>query len=128
MPRHALRAPDDIVAVQRGDRKQRDGRALGDRSTPIGPGGRRKVEELPLHPLEMLGAMGDEIHLVHADDEVPDSEQRRDAGMAPCLLDDALTRIDEQDRGVGRTCSRRHVARVLHMTGRVGEDEAAFRR
>ena len=43
------------------------------------------------------------------------------------LLDDAVARVDEHDREVGGRGARDHVARVLHVARRVGEDERAPR-
>ena len=40
---------------------------------------------------------------------------------------DAVARVDEQDRDVGRRRAGRHVARVLLVARRVGEDELAAR-
>ena len=45
--------------------------------------------------------------------------------MAPRLLDDALPCVEEHDGDVGGRGARDHVARVLHVAGRVGELEAA---
>ena len=39
-----------------------------------------------------------------------------------------MARVDEQDREIGRRCPGRHVARVLLVARRVGEDELAPRR
>ena len=65
----------------------------------------------------------DQVHLVDADDDVRDAQQRGDVGVAPGLLDDALARVDEDDRQVGGRGAGDHVARVLHVAGRVGDDE-----
>ena len=46
---------------------------------------------------------------------------RRDCTRTP------LPRVDQQDRDVGRRRAGRHVARVLLVAGRVGEDELAPR-
>ena len=48
--------------------------------------------------------------------------------MPAGLLDDALARIDEHDGEIRRRGARDHVARVLHVAGRVGDDELAARR
>ena len=45
--------------------------------------------------------------------------------MAPGLGDDALARIDQHHREIGAGGAGRHVAGVLHVAGRVGDDEAA---
>ncbi len=54
-----------------------------------------------------------------------DAEQRRDEGVATGLLDHALTGVDQHDHDVGRGRAGDHVARVLHVAGGVGQDEAA---
>ena len=69
----------------------------------------------------------DEVHLVHAHDEVRDPQQRGDVGVAAGLLADALARVDEHDRQVGGRGAGDHVARVLLVAGRVGDDELAPR-
>ena len=69
----------------------------------------------------------DEVHLVHAHDEVRDAQQRGDVGVAPGLPADALARVDEHDRDVGRRGAGDHVARVLLVARRVGDDELAPR-
>ena len=56
-----------------------------------------------------------------------DAEDRRDVRVPARLLDDALARVEEDDREVGRRGARDHVARVLDVPGRVGELEAAPR-
>ena len=48
--------------------------------------------------------------------------------MPPCLRDDAVPRVDDQDRQVGGAGAGHHVARVLLVAGRVGDDEFAQRR
>ena len=65
--------------------------------------------------------------MLTASDEVGDAEQPRDARVAPRLRADAVARVDQQDRDVGRRRAGRHVARVLLVAGRVGEDELAPR-
>ena len=45
--------------------------------------------------------------------------------MAPRLGDDAVAGVDEDDGQVRGRCAGDHVARVLHMAGRVGNDEGA---
>ena len=47
--------------------------------------------------------------------------------MSPRLRHDAVARVDENDREIRRRGAGRHVARVLLVTGRVCDDEFAFR-
>ena len=70
----------------------------------------------------------DEVHLVDAHDDVRDAQQRRDERVPARLLDDAVARVDEDDREVGRRRAGDHVARVADVAGGVGDDEAAPRR
>ncbi len=55
-------------------------------------------------------------------------EQRRDVSMSARLLNHALPRVHEHDGKVRGRSARDHVARVLHVSRRVGDDELAFRR
>ena len=48
--------------------------------------------------------------------------------MAARLLDDAVARIDQQDGELRGRRGRDHVARVLLVARRVGDDELALRR
>ncbi len=68
------------------------------------------------------------VHLVDCGDDGRDSKKGGDAGMAARLIEDAFARVDEDDGNVGRRCSGGHVARVLLVAGRVGDDEFALRR
>ena len=70
----------------------------------------------------------DEIHLVHADDEVGDAQHRSEAGVAAALFGDSIARVHQHDGEVRGGCARDHVARVLHVAGGVGDDELAARR
>ena len=85
---------------------------------------RNSVLDLLEHGLVVV----DEVHLVDAQHEVRHAEQRREERVAPRLLDDALARVDEDQREVGGRRAGDHVARVLHVAGRVGDDELAPRR
>ena len=51
----------------------------------------------------------------------------REIGMAPGLRQHALARIDQQHREVGGRRAGHHVAGILLMAGRVGDDELASR-
>ena len=55
-----------------------------------------------------------------------DAEQRDDVGVAAGLGEDALARIDQQHGEIGGRGAGRHVAGVLLVAGRVGDDEAAL--
>ena len=62
--------------------------------------------------------------LLTASTTCADAEQRRDRGVAAGLLDHALARVDQHDRHLGGRGAGDHVARVLLVPRRVGEDEA----
>ena len=55
-----------------------------------------------------------------------DAQQRQNEAMAPCLLEHALARIDQHQSKVGIGRARRHVAGILLMAGRVGDDKLAL--
>ena len=55
-----------------------------------------------------------------------DAEQRDDRRVTMRLGEQPLARVDEQDGEIGARGARRHVARVLLVAGRVGDDEAAL--
>ena len=54
------------------------------------------------------------------------AEEGEDRGVAAGLRHHALAGVDEDDREIGGRCAGRHVARVLLVTRRVGDDEGAF--
>src|SRR5690606_18745798 len=60
--------------------------------------------------------------------EVRDAEERREEGVAARLLDQTLAGVDQDDREVRGRRARHHVARVLQVPRRVGDDELAPRR
>ena len=84
--------------------------------------------ELVADLVEALLRVVDEVHLVHAQHEVLHLQQRRDHRVPARLLEHALARVDEHQREVGGRRAGDHVARVLHVPGRVGDDELAPRR
>jgi hypothetical protein len=114
VPRHPLAPVHDVVAVQRGDRDERDVVEV----QPRGP-----LEHLAHDRVERLLGVVDEVHLVHADHDVADTEQLRDRRVAARLLGHPVARVDEDQREVGRRRAGDHVARVLRVPRRVGDDE-----
>ena len=56
------------------------------------------------------------------------AEQRADQRMPSRLRQQPFACIDQQDSKLGGRGARRHVARVLFVTGRVGDNEGAARR
>ena len=118
-PRRALAAVDHVVAVER---RHRDRAGVVD-PEPLGHRGEALLDLAEARLVEL-----DEVHLVHAGDQVADAEQRRDRGVPARLLDDPGARVDEHERGVGRRGARDHVARVADVARGVGDDERALRR
>ena len=88
----------------------------------------RKLSNLLADFQEAIFAPIDEVHFVHRNHNVRNAEQRRDVSVPTRLLDDALPRIHEHDGKVCRRSAGDHVARVLHVAGRVRDDELAFGR
>ena len=67
----------------------------------------------------------DQVHLVDRQHDVPDAEQRDQVAVPPGLRQHALAGVDQDDREVGGRRARHHVAGVLLVAGRVGDDELA---
>ena len=109
-----LPALDDVVAVQRRERDQRDvlqPELVGERAV------------LALDLVEPLLRVVDEVHLVDGHRDVADAEQRDEEAVPARLREDALARVEEDDGAVGGRGAGDHVARVLLVAGRVGDDE-----
>ena len=70
----------------------------------------------------------DEVDLVDRQHDMPDAEQRDDQGVPARLRQQALAGIDQQDRQIRVRGAGRHVAGILLVAGRVGDDERALRR
>jgi hypothetical protein len=68
-----------------------------------------------------------QIHLVHRQHQLADAQQGCDGGVAAGLHQQALARVHQQDRHIGGRGAGDHVAGVLVMPRRVGQDEAAAR-
>ena len=51
-------------------------------------------------------AVVDEVHLVDGDDEMRNAEEMRERRVAPRLRDDAVARVDQQDRELRRATPR----------------------
>ena len=84
----------------------------------------REPAEVSDDRLEPALVEADQVHLVHRQHEGADAEQAGDGGVAPGLGQHSLPRVDQHD---GKLCPRRagrHVARILLVAGRIGEDEA----
>ena len=76
-------------------------------------------------PAEALLGVSDEVHFVDRKHDVADSEQRDQIAVAAGLGDDARACVDQDDGQIGGRSSGDHVARVLFVSGGVGDDELA---
>ena len=65
----------------------------------------------------------DEVHLVDGEDDIPDPEQRADKAVPLGLLQHLLAGVHQQHGQVCVRCPRHHVAGIMQMTGRIGDDE-----
>ena len=110
----ALAAGDDVVAAERADGH------VGDAAERELPG---EGPEVLANALVDGRVEADEVHLVHADEEVRDPEELGDVRVTARLLEHAEPRVDEDHGDVRRRRAGRHVARVLHVPRRVGDDE-----
>jgi hypothetical protein len=63
--------------------------------------------------------------LLTGDDQVRHADEVRERRVAARLRDDAVARVDQQHGEVRGRRGGHHVARVLRVTGRVGDDELA---
>ena len=73
--------------------------------------------------IENLLAVVDQIHLVHSQHEMADAHQRDDKTVAARLRQHSLAGIDQDNRQRRRRSTGRHIAGVLLVAGRVGDDE-----
>ena len=69
-----------------------------------------------------------QVHLVDRDHDVRNAQQRGDEAVPLGLRQHAFARVDQHDGELGGRCAGHHVARVLNVAGRVGDDELAPRR
>jgi hypothetical protein len=117
VPRHVGRVAGDIVALEARNRHCGE---VGDadRARERGVIGDNRVI------LRLI--IVDQVHLVDREHDVADADQVREIAVAPRLDEHALARVDQDDRQVGGRGAGDHVARVLFMAGRVGDDELAL--
>ena len=67
-----------------------------------------------------------QVDLVHRQHDMADAQQRGDIGVAAGLGQHALARVDQDDGEIGVGGAGRHVAGILLMARRVGDDEFAL--
>ena len=75
--------------------------------------------------VERLLRVVHQVHLVDRQHDVTDAEQRDDVAVATRLREHALARVDQDHGDVRGRRARDHVARVLLVPRRVGDDELA---
>ena len=85
-----------------------------------------KAAEVGDDRVEDLLRIADEVDLVDGEHDVADAEQRGDEGVPPRLGQHALARVDQDHREIGVGGAGRHVAGVLLVARRVGDDELAL--
>ncbi len=107
----------DVVALQPGDR---DGEDVGQADL----GGERAIVVDDL--VEHRPVVAHQVHLVHRQHDVADADQADQERVAAGLGQHALARIDQDHREVGGRRAGDHVAGVLLVAGRVGDDELAL--
>ena len=119
VPGHGLRAVHHVVPPQRGDGDELDVR-------DVQPRGEIFVRRADVG--EHLLAEVHQVHLVHADHDVLDSQQRGDETVAVGLFYETMPGIDQDDGQVRRGRPGHHVAGVLDVARGVGDDELALGR
>ncbi len=117
IPGHLRASILDVVAAQPG---HRDRHRLGQIDLP------REVAVFVDDGLEDLARAVDEVHLVHGQHDVPDSEQGDDVAVPARLRQHALARVDQDHGEIGGRGAGHHVARVLLVPRRVRNDELAL--
>ncbi|OIQ75502.1 hypothetical protein GALL_428320 [mine drainage metagenome] len=116
VPGHAFAAGDHHVALQR--RNGNEGEFAADEAeTGV------EVVEVALDLVKDFLRVVHQVHLVDGHHDVRDAKQARNVGVAAGLRQHALARIDQDDGQVRGRGSRHHIAGVLLVPRRVGNDE-----
>ena len=116
VPGHGRTGGGHVVAFER---RQRNAGDLGE------PDLRREGAVFGIDAVEGGLVVADEVHLVDGQHHLADADQADEIAVAARLRQHALARIDQDHGQVGRGGARDHVACVLLMAGRVGDDELA---
>ena len=120
VPRHARAPVYHVIAAQRA---QGDELQLGRIADLSG-----KPAEFAANGVEDIFAVLHQVHFVDRDHQVANAQQGGDERVPPRLRQHAMARVDQHDGQVRRGCAGGHIARVLLMPRRVGDDEFALRR
>ena len=118
IPTHPLAGFDEVVAILGDERDDNDAR----KTQMLG-----EVAKILFDLLKDFGRITDQIHLVDGDDDMPNAEDRHDDAVPLRLRQDAFARIDEQHGEVRSRGACRHIAGILFMAGRIGDNELALR-
>ena len=119
IPRHPARDLGDIVAETRRERDCRNGDLAEIRCE-----GRKALGNLiEPSPIEL-----DQVHLIHGEHDLPDTEQATNKGVPLGLRQHAFARVDKDHGEFGGRSAGRHIARVLLVPRRIGDDKGALRR
>ena len=86
----------------------------------------RKTAILLLDPIEYVPRIADEVELVDREHHLADAEQRNEIAVPSRLHQHSLAGVDQDHRGIGGRGSSDHVASVLLVARRVGNDELAL--
>ncbi len=104
-----------------------EGRERNGRQVEVGKSlGKRSV--VAHDPLEPVLVESHQVDLVDREHNLPDAHEGTDGGMPSRLGEDALFGIDQDYGGVAAGRAGRHVAGVLFVSRRVGDQEGAARR
>ncbi|RMP79927.1 hypothetical protein ALQ16_205500 [Pseudomonas syringae pv. actinidiae] len=121
VPGRTLALVHHVVALERRHRHERHGGRL--EGYALG-----KLQIIRLDRLEYAFVEAVEVHLVDGHNDVLDAQQRGDVAVATGLGLHAVTRIHQNDRQITGRRTGGHVAGVLLMAGRIGDDELALGR
>ena len=95
--------------------------------TPRKPSPAAKAAYSAAIDVETGGVEAYQVHLVHGQHGMADAQQARDQGVAAGLHLDAVAGVHQHHGHVGGGGAGGHVAGVLLVAGRVGDDEPAAR-
>src|SRR6516225_9659599 len=85
-----------------------------------------EVRKIPDNIIKTTLLEADEIHLVDGEHDVPNAEQPAEVGMTLGLRQHPFARVDQNDGQLRGRGAGRHIARVLLVPGRVGDDEGTL--